>query len=284
MVQTALPPLVDSHCHLTWDSFGDEIDEVVARMVAAGVEAAVVVATDLASAEAGRTLAARHSCLHATAGLHPNDLPADLDESLAALGRDLDAHPYVAVGETGLDYYRGSERAADQQKAFREQCRFALARSLPIVVHIRDVDGSWQAYDDVAEIIGAHPGIRGVIHCYTGDAAHARTYLDLGFYVSFAGMLTFPKGENVREAARVVPLERVLVETDAPFLAPVPHRGRRNEPAYVVEVANALATLHARPRAEVYEATGANARALFGLAGAPSSRPPYVVHRPEERT
>src|SRR5207253_7861828 len=135
------------------------------------------------------------------------------------------------------------------------------------IVHIRDQDGRWGAYDDAASVLREVPGVTGVIHCYTGDAAHVGAYLDLGFAVSFSGILTFPKGENVREAARAVPLDRCLVETDAPFLAPVPHRGKRCEPAFVADTARRLAEVKGASEADVRRATTTTARALFRLPG-----------------
>jgi TatD DNase family protein len=171
----------------------------------------------------------------------------------------------VGVGETGLDYYRDQVERGPQQEAFAAQLALARSLDLPVIVHIRDKQDRWEAYDDVARQIEAEPGVRGVIHCYTGDAAHARRYLDAGFAISFSGILTFPKGENVRDAARAVPPERTLVETDAPFLAPLPHRGHTNEPSFVALTCRAWATLKGLSEAEARALTAANARVLFGL-------------------
>jgi TatD DNase family protein len=261
---------VDSHCHLTWETYGAEVDQVVARMRAAGVTQAVVVATTPEDSEPVRELCERHAGLFPTAGLHPNDVPADLGAALAALERLHGGSPgtWVGVGETGLDYYRDAVARGPQQESFAAQLDLARRMDLPAIVHVRDRDGRWDAYDDVARAIEAVPGVRGVIHCYTGDAAHAERYLAAGFYVSFAGILTFPKGENVRAAARAVPPERTLVETDAPFLAPIPHRGSRNEPAFVAETCRAWAALRGLDEAEARGVTAANARRLFRLPGA----------------
>lgn len=266
---TPLPPLVDSHCHLTWKTYGAQVQEVVDRMRAAGVPQAVVVATTPEDSLEVRELCERHAGLFPTAGLHPNDVPGDVGTALATLER-LHAQPpgtWVGVGETGLDYYRDAVARAPQQEAFAAQLDLARRHDLPAIVHIRDRDGSWDAYDDVGRMIEAVPGVRGVIHCYTGDPAHAERYLAAGFYVSFSGILTFPKGENVRASARVVPPERTLVETDAPFLAPVPHRGARNEPAFVAETCRAWAALRGLDEAPARALTAANARALFRLPG-----------------
>ena len=267
-VDAALPPLVDSHCHLTWPAFRGEEDAVVARARAAGVAQMVVVATDPESAEASAAVAARHAGLFPTAGLHPNDLPEAWEASFARIEAMVRGGGFVAVGETGLDYFRPQVPPARQQASFRAHAELARERDLPVIVHIRDKDGRWDAYDDVASVLGAVPGVRGVIHCYTGDPAHARAYLDLGFVVSFSGIVTFPKGENVREAARAVPLERCLVETDAPFLAPIPHRGERCEPAHVADTARKLAEVKGVDEAHLRRVTTATARAVFGLPDA----------------
>jgi TatD DNase family protein len=203
--------------------------------------------------------------LFPTAGLHPNDVPESWDPRALADAVAAGAGAYVAVGETGLDYYRDAVSRERQQSAFEAQIDLARRHDLPVIVHIRDREGRWDAYDDVARTLESAGGARGVIHCYTGDPAHAERYLAAGFYVSFSGILTFPKGENVREAARAVPLARTLVETDAPFLAPLPQRGARNEPGFVAHTCAALARLKSVPEAEARAATAANARALFRL-------------------
>jgi TatD DNase family protein len=172
---------------------------------------------------------------------------------------------FVAVGETGVDYYRDAVDATRQREAFRRQAALALEQDLPVIVHVRDAEGRWGAFDDAAEVIEGLPGLRGVIHCYTGDPEHARRYLAAGFSISFAGILTFPKGENVRAAARAVPIERTLVETDAPFLAPNPHRGARNEPGFVAHTARRLAELKGIAEADARRITAENARRLFRL-------------------
>jgi len=258
-----LPPLVDTHCHLAWESFGDDLDAVVRRAHDVGVTRIVTVATDPVSAEACASIAAHRDGVHATAGLHPNDLPDPWEPAFRRIEALVRGGGFVAVGETGLDYYRDAVPPARQRASFVAHCALARERDLPVIVHIRDQDGRLDAYDDVATILAASPGVRAVIHCFTGDATHARTYVDLGCYVSFSGILTFPKGENVREAARAVPLDRCLVETDAPFLAPLPHRGRRCEPAHVADTARRLADVKGVPEADLRRVTTANALALF---------------------
>ncbi len=270
---TALSPLVDSHCHLTWDGLHGDVDGVVARARAAGVTQMVVVATDERTAEAAAAVCEGREGLFPTAGLHPNDLPADWTASFAAVERLLRSGRFVGVGETGLDRYRDAVDPGPQRDAFRAHLELARTLDLPVIVHLRDQDGRWEAYDEAADLLASVPGVRGVIHCYTGDAAHARRYLELGLYVSFSGILTFPKAENVREAARAVPIERTLVETDAPFLAPIPHRGARCEPAFVADTARRLAAVKGLSEEDVRRITTANARALFRLPGAAAAGP-----------
>jgi TatD DNase family protein len=260
-------PLVDTHCHLAWESFQGDLDAVVSRAREAGVEQAVVVATDAATAEACARVCEGRDGLYPTAGMHPNDLPAAWKEELARVETLLRSRRFVAVGETGLDYYRDAVAPATQRECFEAHASLARTLDLPVIVHIRDRDGRFDAYDDVAAILEGLPGLRGVIHCYTGDAAHAKRYLGLGMHVSFSGILTFPKGENVREAARAVPIERALVETDAPFLAPIPHRGERNEPAFVADTARRLAEVKGLSEDDVRRVTTRSARRLFGLPG-----------------
>ncbi|MDJ0976260.1 MAG: YchF/TatD family DNA exonuclease [Planctomycetota bacterium] len=274
-----LPPLIDSHCHLTWPSFDEDRDEVIARMKDEGVEQAVVISTTVEDARAVRALCEANPGLYPTAGIHPNDLPPALDEGLDEIEALIRSGGFVAVGETGLDYYRDNTEAPDQQRAFRRHCRIAVENDLPVIVHIRDREGSWDAYDDVATIIEEFEGLRGVIHCYTGDPEHARRYLQSDFVISFSGIITFPKGGNVRESALAVPIERMLVETDAPFLAPVPRRGKRNEPAYVVHTARAVAELKELSEADVRRITTRNTRRLFRLPAEETIGPPTYVIR-----
>lgn len=263
--RAALPDLVDSHCHLTWDSFNGDLDAVVERMGAAGVRQAIVVSTGPDDARRAASLCKDRPGLYPTAGVHPNDLPANDADALAALEALVLGGGFVAVGETGLDYYRDRIAPERQRASFRRQAALARENDLPIVVHIRDRDGRRAAYRDVARILAEFEGLRGVVHCFTGTTEDALGFVDAGFFVSFSGILTFPKGENVREAARAVPIEHTLVETDAPFLAPLPHRGQRNEPAYVAEVARALAPLKGLDEADVRRITARNARTLFRL-------------------
>jgi TatD DNase family protein len=260
-----LPPLVDSHCHLTAEPFGEDLEAVLDRMRAAGVAEAVVVGTGVADSRAARALAAGRPGLHPTAGIHPNEVPEDVGAALARLEAVLGEGDFVALGETGLDYYRDRVDRGRQSEAFLGHLELARRHDLPVVVHLRDRTGRREVFEDAHALLARRPGVRGVLHCYTGGADDALRFVEGGFFVSFAGILTFRNGANVREAARAVPLERTLVETDAPYLAPEPHRGARNEPAFVADTARALAALKGLSEERVRAATAANARALFRL-------------------
>jgi TatD DNase family protein len=260
-----LPPLVDTHCHLAWESFGEDLDAVVERARAVGVTQIVTVSTDVASARASAEVARGRAGVFPTAGIHPNDVPQGWEAPFAEVEALVRGGGFVALGESGLDAYRDDVPGDRQRASFLAHARLARELDLPVIVHVRDREGRWEAYEEAARVLGEVGGVRGVIHCYTGDAAHAGAFVERGFYVSFSGILTFPKGENVREAARVVPLERCLVETDAPFLAPIPHRGKRCEPAFVADTARRLAEVKGLSESAVRAATTANARALFRL-------------------
>ena len=207
-------------------------------------------------------MAAARKGVFATAGVHPHDAGTLDDAGRAAVEGFLRSGKCVGVGECGLDYYRDLSPRPDQERVFRWQIGLARELDLPLVVHCRD------AYPDLFRILGdeaARGGVRGVMHCFSGGVEEARRSLALGFFVSFSGVVTYPNAEGTREAAKEVPLDRTLVETDCPFLAPQAQRGKRNEPAFVVHAAEALAKVHGAPIGTVAEATTAAARAAFRL-------------------
>jgi TatD DNase family protein len=199
--------------------------------------------------------------LYATVGMHPHDAKEVQEEDLLFLEELLRRPRVIAVGETGLDFYYSHSSRALQEKIFTRFIEIARAIKLPLVVHNRQADR------EVAERLrtDGRGDIRGVIHCFTSDYRAAQEFLDLGFYLSFSGILTFKNAEPLREVARKVPMDRLLVETDSPYLAPVPYRGKRNEPAFVRAVAETLARVRGMEVAEVIEVTGRNTRALFGV-------------------
>jgi TatD DNase family protein len=256
--------LVDSHAHLDFDDFRGDVDGVVTRAAVVGVDRIVVVGLWRAPGNFGNALElarTRPEVFAATIGIHPHECAqvpeADWEES-ARLAADPSV---VAVGETGLDYHYDLSPREVQRESFRRSIRIARDAGKPVVVHVREAD------DDCAAILREEgvPAAGGVIHCFTGDWPAARTYLDLGLHISVAGIVTFKTAEAIREAVRRIPRDRLLVETDSPFLAPIPFRGKRNEPAHVVHVAAKVAELWGASPGEVAAATTANVKRLFRL-------------------
>lgn len=248
---------IDSHCHLQWVSGGAEA--AIERARAAGVAAMVVVGTDVESSREAIALAQRHPEVFATVGLHPHEA-SRLDEQWEVLTELARAPEVVAVGESGFDlHYRHSE-PEDQEAAFRAQIRLAHRLDRPLVVHSRE------AWDDTLRVLVEEgPPARTVFHCFTGSPTEARAVLDLGGFLSFSGIVSFGGAPEIRAAAAACPLDHLLVETDSPYLAPVPHRGKENEPAYVGAVGKALAAAVQRPVEEVARLTAGSARTFFGL-------------------
>lgn len=256
---------IDSHCHIAGEEFEPDLDQVVARALAADVTASlcVLAAGDAEEASRAQRVRAAWPAVRFAVGVHPHqagafagrpDAAVDLVRAEAARERA------CAIGEIGLDYHYDFAPRDVQQAIFRAQVRLALELDLPVIIHTRE------ATDDTFDIIGQEGSgrVRGVFHCFTGDAAMARRALDIGFCVSFAGIVTFPKAETIREAARLVPADRLLAETDSPYLAPVPVRGKRNEPAFVARVVERLAETRGESPAYVAESTARTFANLFG--------------------
>jgi TatD DNase family protein len=252
--------VIDSHCHLDSKQFDDDRDLVIERALAAGVETMVAIGTgegppDL---EAGVRLADRHPCFLATVGVHPHDAAKASPETFDRLA-ELMKHPKViALGEIGLDYHYEFSPREVQRDVFIEQMRIARDASKPIVIHTRE------AFDDTIALLREHwkDGPGGIMHCFSEGPERAREALDLGFYLSFGGIVTFPKALEVQAAARMTPGDRILVETDAPYLAPVPKRGKRNEPAFVMDTARRLADLRGETLESIETSTTCNFRRL----------------------
>ena len=259
----ALPRLFDTHAHLDEPGFDADRDLVMSRARAAGVARIVTIATTADSSEAGLALTAKYPGLHPTVGIHPNycaqAAAGDWDRVV-----DLSRRPeVVGLGETGLDRHWDYTPFAMQQDYFDRHLRLSQQTRLPFIVHSRDCDA------DVLEILrAAHARgpLRGVMHSFTGDAALAAEYLAMGLYVSFAGMVTFKKSDGLRTVAATIPADRILVETDSPYLSPHPLRGQRNEPAHVVHTARCLAEVRGVSLEAFAEQATANAVRLFGLA------------------
>lgn len=260
-------PLVDSHCHLDSARFDADRAEVLARARAAGVGAIVNVGCDLASSLRSLGLAAAHPDVWATVGVHPHeakDAPAGFDDELVRLAE----HPRcVALGECGLDYHYDHSPREVQRTVFARQIAAARRANKPLVLHIRPKEGG-DAFDDAMAILAAEGGrdCGGVFHCFTGTVEQARRALDLGFLVSLPGVVTFKDAGELPEVARLLPSDGILVETDAPYMTPVPHRGKRNEPAFVVHTAEAVAALRGEDRLAFMKTAGDNARRLFAMS------------------
>jgi len=255
--------LVDSHCHLDFPDLADKLDEMLAAMAANGVTHALCVGVNLEQLPAVLDLAEKHGNLFASVGVHPDyeDVEDPSVERLVELAR----HPkVVAIGETGLDYFRIKGQPEWQKQRFRNHIRAARASGKPLIVHTREAASDTLAI--LAEERANEAG--GVMHCFTESWEVAKGALDLGFYISFSGIITFRSAEALREVVRQVPLERMLVETDSPYLAPVPHRGKTNQPAYVRHVAEEVAKLHGTSVEEVGRITSENFFRLFSGAAA----------------
>lgn len=253
--------LADSHCHLDDSQFDVDREQAIERARAAGVEYMLAIGTgngppDL---EAGLRLAEAYPFVFASVGVHPNDAPKAGEDAFRDLKRLL-AHVRVkALGEIGLDYHWGVPAEA-QMPVFVRQIEIAAEARLPVIIHTRD---AWDATIKILREHWAPTGLPCVMHCFTGDTGQARECLDLGFYLAFGGVVTFPKSTSLREAARLVPGNRLLIETDAPYLAPVPHRGKRNEPAFVADTAHALAGIRGVSVEELARETSENFERLF---------------------
>ena len=255
--------MIDSHCHLDGDRFGNDLPAVMERARAAGVTTMICVGSgeDLKSARASLALAQRETDVYATVGVHPHDVSKMTEadwtelESLAGEAR------VVGIGETGLDYYYDHSPRPAQEQAYRRFVALARRAGKALSSHVRD------AHEEAAAILREERAseVGGVIHCFTGGVDDARRYLDLGHHLSFSGILTFKNAGPIREAAVFAPLDRVLIETDAPFLAPIPYRGQRNEPAYVARTLETLAALRGISVEEADRATAENTRRLFKL-------------------
>lgn len=254
--------LIDSHCHLNDEAFDGDRAQVLARAKEAGLTRLLVVGSDEATSLGALDLARRHADdgLYCAVGVHPHESRLMGESIPVSLQEALSDPRVVAVGETGLDYYYDHSERSVQRDVFARQIAWAISASLPLVVHVRD------AFDDAFAILEAEGAHRcgGVLHCFSGGPDEAERALALGFYLSFAGPLTYKKNDVLRAVAAAVPLDRILVETDSPYLAPHPLRGKRNEPAHVVLTFKVLAGLRGLNEEELASLIGENGRRLFG--------------------
>lgn len=255
--------LYDSHCHLDPMRFGAELGDVLARARAAGVTRMTVIGTRAADSEAAADLAAREPGVVAAAGVHPNDVAEAEPGEWDRIVRLVESGRVAAVGETGLDWYRTTAPPDLQREWFARHLDLARRSSLPVVIHTRE--SIRDTLDMLRDAVARGP-LRPILHSFTGSAAEAAEAIDLGCHLGFAGMVTFRSSTALREVAAAIPLERLLVETDSPFLSPEPLRGRRNEPANVVHTARCLALARGEPLEAFAAATTANARRVFGVA------------------
>jgi len=257
--------VIDSHCHLAGREFSADLPDVVQRASASGVTGALCILSEGDADEdlAASRLRALWPAAQFATGIHPHNAGAHagrVEQAINDVERRVQEHRAVAIGEIGLDYHYDFSPRDVQQEVFRAQISLARRMSLPVIIHTRE------ATDDTLRLLAEEGGgeLRGVFHCFTGDEVMARAVLRLGFYLSFAGIVTFPKAESLRQAARMAPADRLLVETDAPYLAPVPYRGKRNEPAFVARVVEVIADVRAASTEDLAAATTTNFATLFG--------------------
>jgi TatD DNase family protein len=255
--------LVDHHCHLDFQDFAAERDAIIARAIAAGVTRMVTISTRVKSYDTYRAIAEQHAGVFFSVGTHPHNAHEELDVTAARLV-ELSAHPKcVAIGEAGLDYFYDKSPRAAQREGLLNHVAAARQSGLPLVIHSREAD------DDMGDLLEAEMAkgaFKAVLHCFTGGARLATRAVALGLYVSASGVITFKKSEDLRAVFASVPLDRLLVETDAPYLAPLPFRGKRNEPSYVVHTAAALAEVKGVTATEIAAATTANFLRLYAKA------------------
>jgi TatD DNase family protein len=268
---------VDSHAHLDGERFDSDRELVIARAREAGVQTIVAIGNGdgPAQVDCGIRLAEKYDFIYATLGIHPHEARLADEAAYQNMAR-LARHPKViAWGEIGLDYFYDHSPRDVQKEVFIRQMELAAAAKLPIVIHCRPSEASDDAWEDCLGLMQSRwvaNGLGGILHCFTGNWAQAKRALDIGFMISFAGNLTFPKAQQIRDAALEVPLDRMLIETDSPYLAPVPHRGKRNEPAFVRETARKLGELRGLTTEEVGQQTTRNFYNFFKLVETAESK------------
>ncbi len=251
--------MIDSHAHLNDQRFKAILPDVLARAKTAGLEGIINIGSDLPSSYSAVALAEEYDWLHAVVGIHPHEAESVTAEIMVELEQLAKDKIVVGIGETGLDYYYDNSPRDQQQKVFRAHLDLASRLDLPVVIHSRD------ATQDTLNILKEHPDNRCLLHCYSGSLETAKIYLDLGYYISFAGPITFKNAHKLRTVAANIPLDRLMIETDCPYLAPEPHRGKTNEPAWVLHVAEKIAELHGVSVEEVKAITMENTRTFFNL-------------------
>jgi TatD DNase family protein len=261
---------VDSHAHLDGPRFDPDRDQAISRAREAGLANILAVGTGdgPGTLDCAVKLADQHEFVYATIGIHPHEAKLATDADFVQLEQLSQNPKVIAWGEIGLDYYYDHSPRETQTKVFVQQMELACAHKLPIVIHCRPSENSDNAWEDCLALIEQHwkpSGLGGILHCFTSNWTHAKRALDMGFMISFAGNVTFPKAEQIRDSAKQVPIDRMLIETDSPFLAPVPFRGKRNEPAFVKEVARQIGELRGLSTEDVGRQTATNFYRFFSL-------------------
>jgi TatD DNase family protein len=261
MGDNSKPMMIDSHAHLDYAQLSDDLEGVLARAAEAGVSQIITIGVKLTTADRPKALAEAHDNIWCSVGIHPHEAGSEPDAAnIDAILASADHPKCVAIGEAGLDYFYDHASPKQQEDSFRAQIAVARCLDLPIIVHARDAD------NDVAAILENEMekgAFRGVLHCFSSGAELAERAIDIGFYISFSGILTFNKAEELRAIATNIPEDRILVETDSPYLAPVPHRGRPNEPAYTAHTLEKLATVRGKRPVEMAHITRKNTLRLF---------------------
>jgi TatD DNase family protein len=253
--------LIDSHAHLDMKKFDTDRDQVVSRALSAGVRQIITIGTDTKSSMKAVALTERYPCVFATAGIHPHNADRADYHDLKRIALLAKREKAVAIGEIGLDFYRNLSSRKKQRDLFHQQLDIALSLDLPVVIHDRE------AHEEVLETLSSFKrnGSKGVIHCFSGDYGLAKTFMEMGYYISIPGIITLKNARQMQDVAAKIPLKKMLLETDAPFLTPLPHRGQRNEPSFVIHTARKVAELRGIPFEEVAQRTSNNTCQLFNL-------------------
>lgn len=254
--------LIDSHAHLDMDEFSDDLESVIDRAVEGGIEKIITIGIDLESSVKALELANRYAFIYSTVGFHPHDADMVSDAHLDELKKLAKEDKVVAWGEIGLDFFRNRSQREKQIEVFSAQLEIAFDKNLPVIIHNRDAD------KEILDILkkNKNPQNKGVIHCFSGDYETALNFIDLGYYISIPGIVTFKNARQLKEVAVRIPLDRMLVETDSPFLAPVPNRGKRNEPLFVTYTARMIADLRNMDFGELAKITTENCKKLFNIS------------------
>ena len=270
MTNNQRPIFVDSHAHLEMGQFDTDRPAMLQRARDAGIETILAIGsgTGPGSLDCAIQLAEQHELIYATIGIHPHEAKLATDADFEEMSQLAKRPKVLAWGEIGLDYFYDHSPRDVQQQVFLKQLQLAQPAKLPVIIHCRPSDNSEDAWDDCLRLLQedwARSGLGGILHCFTGSWSHATKALDMGFMISFAGNITFPKAQQIREAAKQTPLDKMLIETDSPFLAPVPHRGKRNEPIFVKEVARQVGELRGLSTDDVGLQTAKNFYRFFSL-------------------